>query len=86
MKLRKIRAGAVVRCMAWHVCNNGECAHHNFHMAHKKCIGLNQVKYCECMHHFVSDIPADEINKEISSDPNLAFRIKKDIEKGDKSE
>jgi hypothetical protein len=72
--------------MAWHVCNYGDCRHHNFHYADWRCAGFNQVKYCGKVRGFVTDIPADEMDKELASDPNLAFKFRKDVEKGNNNE
>jgi len=82
MKIRKVRRGTIVRCIAWYICQSGHCNHHNFHTAHGRCSGFNQVKYCQRINEFVTDVPADEIDKSIASDPNLAFRFKKDVERG----
>ena len=79
MKVRRLRRSQAVRCMAWFACRSKDCGHHQYHGARTSCVGSNQVKYCPVVKGFVSDIPVELIDKDAATDPNLAFRIRKDL-------
>lgn len=88
MKIRRLIAGdSLVRCMAWYACSREECKHHRVHIASRRCAYkiVDQVKWCMKVKGFVTDIPLDEIDRKVSSDPNLAFRMRKDV-KNEKSD
>ena len=79
MKVYKLGRGRAVRCMGWFACTKKNCQHYLIHLTDERCIGLEQVKYCSYVSGFVTDLPHEMIDKDAASDPNLAFRIRKDL-------
>ncbi len=77
MKVKWIPQQLGVRCMAWLKCPNENCNHHYAHGARQSCILLHQVRYCEVVRGFVTDVPLSDFDSALANNPNLAFKAQK---------
>lgn len=77
MKVKLIPQRTGVRCMTWLKCPNENCDHYHAHSARYGCVLLYQVRYCEVVRGFVTDVPLSDFDSALANDPNLAFKAHK---------
>ena len=78
MKVKIIPPHIGVRCMAFMACGNEDCDHHGPHLSKPACCVPNQVRFCRRLEFFVTDIALTDLDSTLASNPNMAFKAKKD--------
>ena len=76
--MKRLKGSYLVRCKYWVVCNSKHCDHYDPHNVRECCMMLSPVKYCRVVKGFVHDIPIEDIDSNYQSNPNLAFKAKRE--------